>query len=137
MVNKFNWRKLSGGQNLEDLFEKVRADKDILALIVFGSYARGEEYSDIDTCLVLEPKEYPELYLSKKRLQYLSQVSDKFDVQIFQQLPLYIKIRVLKEGKVLFCKDEDTLYELVFKTLKEFEDFKPRYYDYLEAIARA
>jgi hypothetical protein len=43
-------------------------------------------------------------------------------------------VRVLKEGKVVFCRDEDMLYDLAIKTMKEFEDFKPIYYEYLKGV---
>jgi len=56
------------------------------------------------------------------------------DVQIFQQLPLYVKVRVLGEGKTVFCKDEDLLYDLSFSTVRQFEYFKPRYLSYLEGV---
>jgi len=57
-----------------------------------------------------------------------------FDIQIFQQLPLYIQVRILKEGKILFCKDEDELYELALQTVKSFESYKKIYYAYLDSI---
>jgi hypothetical protein len=69
----------------------------------------------------------------RKRWEYLR---FDLDIKIFQQLPLYVRRRVLKEGIVLLVKDEDQLYELAFRTAKEFEDFKHIYRDYLEAIAR-
>jgi len=52
----------------------------------------------------------------------------------FQQLSLYIKTRVLREGKTIFCKDEGLLYDLSFSTIREFEYFKPRYLSYLEDV---
>jgi len=33
--------------------------------------------------------------MSKKRIEYLKQVSSKFDIQIFQQLPTHIRHRYL------------------------------------------
>ncbi|MFB0561374.1 MAG: nucleotidyltransferase domain-containing protein, partial [Candidatus Lokiarchaeia archaeon] len=41
---------------LEELVKKAERDKDILAVMLFGSYARGEPARDIDVCLVLYPK---------------------------------------------------------------------------------
>lgn len=119
-----------------ELINRVRADEDILAVILFGSHARGEggAASDLDICLVLWPRSHSDLELSRKKLEYL--VSFDFDIQIYQQLPLYIRRRVLKEGKVLFCRDEAKLYELAFRTAQEFEDFKRIYYGYLEEVAR-
>jgi hypothetical protein len=121
---------------LNRLLQKATADTDVLALILFGSAARNESnsLSDVDVCVLLN-KNYDALAMSHKRLEYLS-ISD-FDISIFQQLPLYLKHRVTKEGKVLFCRDEDRLYKLVFKTIKEFEDFKPIYNEYLKTIVHA
>jgi hypothetical protein len=73
--------------------------------------------------------------MSHKKLEYLG-LAD-YDVTLFQQLPLYIRHRVIKEGKVLFCRDEGKLYELVIETIKQFEDFKPIYYEYLEGVIHA
>lgn len=122
---------------IEELKRKAGEDEDVLAIISFGSYARKEKHSDIDICLILRPRQYEELSLSKKRLEYLALLGEGFDIQIFHQLPLYVKIRVIREGKVEFCKDEPALYELAIQTMKEFELFEPIYLNYLEAVASA
>ncbi|MGY4707894.1 type VII toxin-antitoxin system MntA family adenylyltransferase antitoxin [Candidatus Bipolaricaulota sp. J31] len=118
------------------LLERSRRDHRVLAVILFGSRARGESDpgSDVDVCLVLEPRAYDDLALSRVKLDYLKNFD--LDVHVFQQLPLYIRRRVLKEGKVLFCRDEDKLYDLAFRIIQEFEDFKHIYRDYLEEVAR-
>jgi hypothetical protein len=122
---------------LERLLTEVRQDDDVLAVILFGSAARGElaPHSDVDVCLVLHDGARMRSSASRKRLDYLGRFS--LDIRIFQQLPLYIRRRVLKEGKVLFARDEEPLYELAFRTAQAFEDFKHIYYDYLEAVAHA
>ena len=123
-------------KDLMALLERSRRDPRVLAVILFGSRARGESDpgSDVDVCLVLEPRAYDDLTLSRIKLDYLKDFD--LDVHVFQQLPLYIRRRVLKEGKVLFCRDEDKLYDLAFRTIQEFEDFKHIYRDYLEEVAR-
>jgi len=123
-------------KELERVSEKASDDEDVLAVLLFGSYARGEEFSDIDVCLVLKPGVSDPLSLSKKRLEYLAAFPD-LDIQVFQQLPLYIRVRVLREGKSLFCRDEDLLYDLSFSTVREFEYFKPIYLSYLEGVLHA
>ncbi len=122
---------------IERLIEEAKRDKDLLALILFGSRGRGEEtqVSDVDVCVVLYPGKRDPLSLSHKRLKYL-EIGD-FDVHIYQQLPLFIQKRILKEGKVLYCRDEDILYEVAFRTAQAFEDFKHIYNSYLEEVARA
>ena len=123
-------------KHLEKLIEKIEKDSDVLAVMLFGSHARNEKFSDVDICVVLKPRKFAHLYLSRKRLRY-STAFPNLDVQIFQQLPLPLRIRILKEGKVMFCKDEDSLYDLAFSTIREFELFKPMYLSYLESVLHA
>lgn len=118
------------------IVKKAKKDKDVLAVILFGSYARKEPYRDIDICLVLYPKKYDKLFLSRKKLTYLTDFQ-KTDIQIYQQLPIYIRTRVLKEGKIIYCKNKDALYDIAIETIKDFNDFEPRYKTYLEGVMNA
>ena len=72
--------------------------------------------------------------MSKKRLEYLKEVSDKIDIQVFQQLPVYIRIRVIRECKILLEKNSDLIYEIAFSTIREFDSFKKLYEMYLNKI---
>jgi hypothetical protein len=122
---------------IEKLLTRVHQDAEILAVLNFGSTSRQEQtpLSDTDICLILVPcsKLSDPQSLTIKRLEYLKDLS--LDVQIFQQLPLYIRKRVLKEGKILFVRDESQLYELALRTVRSFEDFRHIYYDYLKEVA--
>ena len=124
-------------KSLERLLKRAERDSDILAVILFGSKARGEATltSDLDVCLVLLNRRYDPLYLSGKKLDYLK--IGGLDIHVYQQLPIYIRTRVIKEGQVLFVKDEESLYEIAFRTAQAFEDFKHRYYSYLEQVTHA
>lgn len=119
----------------DGIINKARKDKNILAVIVFGSFARKERYSDIDVCLVLKERQ-KNIEMSKTKIKYLKGFP-AFDIQIFQQLPLYIRIRILKEGKILFCSNTDMLYDMAFATIKEFGDYKHIYDSYLEGVMHA
>lgn len=114
----------------------ARKDKEVLAVVVFGSFARKEKKpADVDVCIVLARKQKP-LEMSKIRLKYLAGFPS-LDIQIFQQLPLYIKTRVFGEGKVIFCRNLDLLYDLAANTAREFEDYKHIYKGYLEEVLHA
>ncbi len=113
--------------------KEVLEDREILAAILFGSFPQ-EGFSDIDVCIVLYPRRYENLYLSEKRLNLMEALGD-FDIQIFQQLPMYMRIRVLK-GKVIFCREEKILYEVAIQTIREFEDYRKIYDEYLRGVAR-
>lgn len=120
---------------VDGVLAKARKDGDVVAVFLFGSRARGESVpgSDTDVCLVLRPGNYDPMVLQQKRLSYLKE--GNADVHIFSQLPLYIRRRVLKEGKILQCQDDDLLYEIAFRTAQAFEDFRHIYNGYLKELA--
>ena len=122
-------------KTFDNVVAKAKKDGNILAVIVFGSFARKERHSDIDICLVLKQK-METLKMSKIKLDYLRDFPS-FDVQIFQQMPLYIRIRILKEGKILFCSNMDMLYDVAFAAIREFGDYKHIYDSYLQGVLYA
>ena len=118
------------------VLDRARRDPDVLAVILFGSHARGEASvaSDVDLCLVLASDRIENLPMSRTRLAYLAEGAT--DLVIFQQLPLNVKSRVLKEGKVLFVRDEDALYAVAIRAARAFEGFRHLQRAYLDEIAR-
>ena len=64
-------------------------------------------------------------------MKLLGEVTDRFDIQIFQDLPLYVKNEVVK-GKVVYCADQQFLYEMNRETYRDFDQFKYRFYDYIK-----
>ena len=121
---------------LKSVVKKIRKDRDAIAIVLFGSYARNKGYArDIDLCVFLD-KNYSSKELFKKRIGYLTGLPDKFDIQIFQQLPLYVRISVLKEGKFLFSKDKKRIYDTAYETLKSYNFFEKHYKGYIEQIKK-
>ena len=126
----------AGHTAITRLGARAREDPDVLAVLLFGSHARGSATpaSDHDVCLVLNGPRRSDLDASEKRLQYLA-LGD-LDVVVFEQLPLHIRSRVLREGRVLFTRDEDALYAVAVRTAKAFEGFRHIHRAYLDAVAR-
>ena len=124
-------------KKLGPIVKRAKKDKDILGVMVFGSFARGEARpsSDIDVCLILHPKFSGNF--SKKKLEYLSLADDKVDIHVFQQLPSYVRVRVLRDGKLLLSKDYEKLLSIFLRTIKEFELFKKHYYACIKGVAYA
>ncbi len=118
------------------LVVRAELDPEVLAVILFGSHARGDagRDSDIDVCLVLVPAAASRDATARKRLEYLSETD--LDLAVFQQLPLHVRSRLLKEGVVLFTRDEDALYALACHTARAFENFRHIQRQYLEEVAR-
>jgi len=127
---------MNAERQLQRLVDMARIDSDVLAVILFGSRARGEHHagSDVDVCLVSTPDTHDTTRSRRTALRYAS--TSDLDVHVFQLLPLYVRRRVLKDGRVLFVRDEDALYEVAFATVRAFESFRPRYEAYLAEVGR-
>ena len=84
--------------------------------------------------LVLETEPRSDLDRAEKRLEYLAE--GDLDVAVFQSLPLHIRSRVLKEGTVLYARDEDALYAVAIRTARAWEGFRHIHRQYLDEILR-
>ena len=114
--------------------DKIKKDRLILAVALYGSYARKEPYRDIDLAIILN-KKISNIEMSRIKMRYSSLMPSNFDIKVFQQLPIYIRMQVIKDGKIVLCKNFDDLYELSFLTLKEFGFYKKIYNLYLQNVA--
>jgi len=115
---------------LDEVVDKIKDFDEVQFIILYGSASeeRDSENSDVDLCIGYEGDEEE---ASRFRYDILSELfADKYDVQIFQLLPIYVKKEVLK-GEVLYCRDKRELYDMAYQSVKEFDDFKRRYYDYI------
>jgi len=99
-------------------------------VFLFGSYSSGKQnkLSDVDFAVYYGGNARERF---KFRVKLLGELPESFDVQIFQDLPLYVRMEVLK-GKLIYNSDLDFVYETAYSTIKAFEDYKKYYYDYIE-----
>ncbi len=105
--------------------------EDIVAVYVFGSYAREQAgpLSDIDVAVLLRPTVAAERYLDA-RLQCMHDMANilqrnDVDIVILNEAPLALGYRVLRDGKLLFCGDRATLTAFKATTITRYLDFQP------------
>ena len=91
-----------------------------MGILVYGSAAKGEENkrSDIDICIVAPDEDSYKIFKETLHLNY--------DIKIFELMPLYLKIKVIENHKVLYTKDICELYEYFYFFRKLWEDQKHR-----------
>ena len=80
--------------------------------------------SDIDVCIVAPNEDLHQLI--SFILQNVNVTSKKYDVRVFQELPLYIKIQVIENGELLYSANELDLYEYFYMYRKLWNDQKHR-----------
>jgi|SRR3989344_3662381 len=119
-------------KNIKKIIEKAKKDNEITAVALFGSSLKGKG-RDIDICIFLD-KKYSNIQMSKKQLGFLKELDQNIDIQIFQQLPIYIRARIIGGCKILLDKNSDLLYNIAFDTIKEFGFFKKTYENYLREV---
>ncbi len=117
-------------EEVKSFMKKLKERRDfhrVKFVILFGSRAEGRarKDSDYDFAIYYDGD-------SKERFKFQIALSEneKFDIKIFQDLPLFIKKEVLK-GKVIYAENLSFVYDTAYETIKEFEDFKRYYYDYI------
>ena len=107
-------------EEIQKIAKKMSKIKGVDAVFLFGSYATGKNnaLSDIDLCVFGKLSE-------KAKEEVLRFSSEKLDISLFDELPIWIKTRVFRDGKPLINKNEKKIREMVFRTMHEWEDFKP------------
>ncbi|MRG76261.1 MAG: nucleotidyltransferase domain-containing protein [ANME-2 cluster archaeon] len=94
-------------------------------IILYGSKAREEmtELSDIDLAVYYDGDKKERFDF---RVKVLGRVGDEFDIQTFQDLPLYIRKDIASSGKVIDYKGYMEIFRIFMRTIRDFEHFKPR-----------
>lgn len=106
-------------KTINAIVDEIKRERGVEAIYLFGSYAKGKTkpYSDIDLCVITGK--------NPKRESILSNASDKIDTNIFSDLPLDIRFRVIKEGKPLYVKNKLKMHRIKVNTVLSYLDFKP------------
>jgi len=117
----------------KELLEQIYSDfsiiiqkKEILGILLYGSYLMDKETSrsDIDICIVAPNEDIHQLI--SFILQNVNVTSKKYDVRVFQELPLFIKIHVIENGELVYSANELDLYEYFYLYRKLWNDQKHR-----------
>jgi len=97
--------------------------KHALAILLYGSCAKGEATNrgDIDICIVAPSANREDLYRDVLKLS-----RDRYDIRVFEDMPLFLKAEVIKNHKILYAKDVLDLYEYLYRFRKIWEDQKHR-----------
>jgi len=105
--------------------EEIKKDFEFLkgrveGVLLFGSRASAtaDKRSDTDICLV-RPKDRDVI------LEVFQRLGGKYDVKVFEELPLPVKIEVIKNHRTIIGNEVDLSYYF-YRFRKEWGDVEPR-----------
>lgn len=114
-------------QKLIPIFEK---EKGVLFAYIFGSQALGKTNfeSDIDIAVYLDEKRVKDLF--EKRLSLIGKLEGilkkQTEVVVLNEIKsIFFKFVIIKEGKIIFERDQKKRVEFELSTIQEYFDFKP------------
>ena len=99
--------------------------EEVEIVYLFGSYATGEarKTSDIDIA-VFSPELVLDAYMKLWAKVTKSLGTEKIDLVTLSDKPATFRYQVLREGKVMYCRDEGLLNDFEMKTWQAYMDFK-------------
>lgn len=109
---------------LEEMVSIGESETQVLAIMLYGSYARLEIYRDLDIAVILNKSEEHVSHL-KILSKFEAVVPDNLnvDLSIFNDLSIEIRSRILTEGKLIYVRDMDSLYDVSIEVIREDSDF--------------
>lgn len=115
-------------ERLPKLIEEFKQDENIAVFYLFGSYAKDEikPLSDVDIAVLFKKnvsaKKYWDfkLNLVSKAMPVLG--TDEVDFVVLNEAPYELAYNILKEGRILFCRDEKWFLEFREKTVMSYLD---------------
>lgn len=104
---------------------------DVVLAYLFGSYARRQAWahSDVDIAVLLAGQPDDD-HCFDMRLEIIGGLMDilnvnDVDVLILNQAPPALRYAVLRDGRLLFCRDRQAMIMFRVRTINDYLDFKP------------
>lgn len=97
---------------------------EIDAVLLFGSQIGGTatDTSDYDLCIVASALQSADEMAGLLGKIWRQLDANKYDVWVFEELPLYLQMTVIGNHEILFCDDVPDLYEYFYRFRKEWRN---------------
>ncbi|MGC8816492.1 MAG: type VII toxin-antitoxin system MntA family adenylyltransferase antitoxin [Candidatus Hadarchaeum sp.] len=114
---------------IKKIVETLWGFKEVELAYVFGSFYAGREFEDIDIAILLSKP--PSAYESERFAMKVAGALEtalghkfEFDVKVLNFSPIYFQHEVIRDGKLLFCRDETKRVEYEAGVLSEYLDYR-------------
>lgn len=131
---------------LKALRRHLHSHPEIVFAYVHGSLVDGVPYNDVDVAVYVRPE-----WFSAHRSEILSHTLDlstkltialrqeielnvPIDVQILNNAPLQFQLHVVRDGQLLFTRDDEMLVDFIERTARRAMDMELLWKTYREAL---
>jgi predicted nucleotidyltransferase len=136
---------MTSQEHLAALRDRVRealyGNEDIVFAYLYGSRMLDPELpgADLDVAVYLEPADVRQYVKRDKELTAMLVCrlhTDAVDLRIINVVPLVFQYRILKEGTLLFSRDERQRSEFEAGVMTRFFELKPYLDEYREMLGQ-
>jgi len=124
---------------VDNLLPLLEGRTEILAVYLFGSAARTAAVPrDLDLAVILREGFTPDRYYEFTLAEELERVPGSglpVDLKIMNRSPLYFQFKVLREGRLIFNRDNALRGRYEAALMMRYYDFKP-FLDYYNSCLR-
>lgn len=112
-------------EELKKIRKALKEEKDVIFAYVYGSLGRGEtDFGDIDIAVFSDRSIKDNLNYEVNLSRRLERVVGKpVETRIINSMPLLLKSRLLKEGKLIFSRNRKKLLNFETNLISEYLDF--------------
>ena len=117
--------KLSNSEKkliLDKIIEILSSRKEIIFSYVYGSFIKEESFRDIDIAIYVgEDKGF--IFESTLSMELTEAVKLPVETRILNSAPVSFQINVIKEGKLLFSKDEKKRTDFIENVSRKYREY--------------
>lgn len=118
-------------REIEKIAKSLEKNNNVIFAFAYGSSSKGRmhKFSDIDIAVRLKDASLNAYF---QLLSSLPETEREIDLRIIDELPPLLRLKIVREGSLLFTKDWKRLEEFISKTLIEALEIK----DQIERLKR-
>jgi predicted nucleotidyltransferase len=118
------------GVLLNKIKEVAKKDKEVLFAYLYGSSVMKSPPfgSDVDVAFYLKPSDIKSYVRKEEELTFALVAkldSDKVDLRILNALPFLLQYNIIKNGILLFARDESERVDFEIRVMNRFFELKP------------
>jgi len=124
---------------LNNMAGTLQENRAITFAYIHGSFLTEDTFRDIDIAVYLDEQAARDKARHTRHEIALEMELEKifnypFDIRIVNNAPLSFRYNVLKNGRLLFSKDEDLSANFAARTMSDYVDFLPYRKRYLKEV---